>query len=145
MKILVIAVLLFVSQASYACEYLYGTWQSVMEDSYEHASKNPDIRPEQLDFIEYAFGHMIITFTEDALEFHETQEIEVIIEGKSYPFYFEKGKSDAYYKTCTEDFIEVKYEYLGVKKTYQYTVVNENLYWVKLESEIGREYFRRIQ
>lgn len=144
MKELIVVVFLFFSQASYSCEYLYGTWKSVMDDSYEYASQNPNIQQKQLDFVRYAFGHMTITFSEKKMEVHETGEVEVIIEGKNYPFVFEGEISDVLYKTCTKEFVEVEYEYFGVKDTYQYTVVNENMYWVKLESEIGREYFRKI-
>jgi hypothetical protein len=116
-----------------------------MKESYDYASKNPDIKRKQLDFVKYAFGHMTITFSEKSLEVHETKDIEVIIEGKNYPFSFEGEKSDINYKTCTNDLIEVEYEYFGVKDIYQYTIVNENLYWVKLKSAIGREYFRRVK
>ncbi len=116
-----------------------------MKESYDFASQNPDIQRKQLDFVKYAFGHMMLTFSEHSLEVHDTGDIEITIEGKKYPFSFEGAKSPINYKTCTNELIEVEYEYFGVKNTYQYIVVNENLYWVKLDSAIGREYFRRVK
>jgi len=116
-----------------------------MKESYDYASLNPEAQQKQLDFVKYAFGHLTITFSELFIEVHETENIEVIIEGKSYPFAFEEEVSAINYKTCTDALIEVEYEYFGIMDTYQFTVVDENLYWVKLESEIGREYFRRLK
>jgi hypothetical protein len=145
MKLVLIVVFLLSSQLTHSCEFLYGTWKSSMQESYDHASQNPNVKPKQLDFVKYAFGHMLQTFSKNSLEIHETKEIDVVIEGKNYPFKFESEKSPIKYKKCTPEFIEVEYEYFGVKETDQYTVVNENLYWVKLESEIGREYFRRVK
>ncbi|WHI46916.1 hypothetical protein ACJJIW_18820 [Microbulbifer sp. JMSA004] len=116
-----------------------------MKESYDYASQNPKVERKQLDFVKYAFGHMIITYSEDFLEVHETENIEVVIEGKSYPFAFSGDVSGINYKTCTSNLIEVEYEKFGKIDTYQLTVVNENLYWVKLESEIGREYFHRVK
>ena len=145
MKLVLAATLAFSSSIAHSCEFLYGTWKSSMEESFVYASQNPNIQRKQLDFVKYAFGHMTITFSEFSLEVHATENIEVIIEGKNYPFSFEREKSSIIYKKCTKELIEVEYEYFGVKDSYQYTVVNENLYWVKLESEIGREYFRRVK
>lgn len=116
-----------------------------MKESYDYAAQSPNIQRRQLDFVKNAFGHMTITFSEETIEVHETEDIEVIIDGKNYPFSFEGEKSAVSYKTCTKELIEVEYEYFDFKDTYQYTVVNENLYWVKLESEIGREYFRKVK
>ncbi len=116
-----------------------------MQESYDYASKNPNVQRKQLDFVKHAFGHMTLTFSEHTLEVHETEEIEVIIEGKNHPFVIEASKSPVTYRKCTNELIEVEYEYYGVQDIYQYFVVNENLYWVNLDSEIGREYFYRVK
>lgn len=116
-----------------------------MEESYAYASQNSNIQHKQLDFVKYAFGHKTITFSELSLETHETENIEIIIEGKNYPPSFEREKHSINYKKCTKELIEVEYEYFGDKDNLQFTVVNSNLFWVKLESEIGREYFRRVK
>jgi hypothetical protein len=145
MKLVLAVILVSCSQIANSCEFLYGTWKSSMKESYDYASQNPGVQRKQLDFVKYAFGHMMLTFSERSVEVHDTGDIEVIIEGKNYPFSFEGEKSSINYKTCTNELIEVEYEYFGVKDTYQYIVVNENLYWVKLESAIGREYFRRVK
>ena len=116
-----------------------------MQKSYVHALGNPDIQKKQLDFVKYAFGHMTLTYTETTLEVHGTEEIEVIIEGKNYPFTIEASMSPITYRKCTSELIEVEYEYYGITDVYEYSVVNENLFWVELDSGIGREYFYRVK
>ncbi len=116
-----------------------------MERSYAYASANPEVTNKQLDFVKHAFGHMTMTFSKKYLVVHDTEEIDVIIEGKNYPFKFDYSNSEIKYNVCKKSSIQVEYEYLGSTDEYYYTVVNEDLFWVKLESEIGREYFRRVQ
>ena len=145
MKFALFIILLLCAQTGLACPYLYGTWKSDMADSYSFASANPKVTKNQLDFVKYAFGHMKLTFSEKSMLVHDSGTVDVIIEGKSYPFSFERSESEITYLECNKDQIAVVYEYKGAKSTYYYTVVNENEYWVKLNSEIGREYFKRVQ
>jgi hypothetical protein len=145
MKHTTLAILLLCSQHTLGCEYLYGTWKSDMKTSYEHASKSPNITKKQLDFVKYAFGHMTMTFSKNNITVHETEEIDVIIDDKHYPFKFDYSKSKIKYTICKKDSMLVEYKYEDLEDSHIYTVVNENLFWVLVDSEIGREYFRRVQ
>ena len=116
-----------------------------MEDSYSYASANPKVTKNQLDFVRYVFGHMKLTFSEKSLLVHDSGTVDVVIEDKSYPFSFERYESEIKYLECNKDQIVVVFEYMGEKSTYYYTMVSENEYWVKLNNEIGREYFKRVQ
>ena len=127
-----------------ACEYLYGTWRSNVEESLAYALQQPDVPVPQLDFVRDAFGHMTITFSSKEIVIHQTDAKEIMVAGNRYPLVFEYEKAPVRYLTCTEQLIEVEFSYFGETKRYRYTPVDANLYWVSLDVAIGREYFRRL-
>ena len=145
-KIIYPIFLLLLSNLAFGCEYLYGTWRSSMEDSFEFASGNSKVTAKQLDFVKQAFGHLRISFSKEFMVTHESGEIDVIIDEKNYPFKFDYLKSNVIFKSCESNKIELEYKNIdGVLERYTITPVTENRLWIQLESDIEREYFRRMK
>lgn len=134
--------LVYISNAN-ACEYINGHWKSNKEKSMAYNYELDDIEPRSIEFLEQVLGNLELVVDENSLQFLEAPTIEIVIEGKTYPFEFSESVQTIKIIECSPNKIVIE-NMTEPGITNELILADRKTYWI---SPFGswREYFDRIE
>ncbi|WP_027709906.1 hypothetical protein [Zooshikella ganghwensis] len=127
---------------AFACEHLDGHWKSDNAMSLAYNSTLESLPKNKKEFIEQVFGYAEIIHKGNAYHFLPLPTIEITIEGKNYPFFFEEVKVEGVIHECSSE--KVIAEYPNGIGTAVMNFEGPDVYWVSPDGD-WREYFVRIK